>query len=36
MDDAQLKRDHALQNQHDEEAAHGEYLVIFVRGNSSS
>ena len=26
MDDAQLQRDHALHNQHDEEAAHGEYL----------
>jgi hypothetical protein len=35
MDDAQLQRDHALHNQHDEEAAHGEYPAL-VRGNSSS
>ena len=35
MDDAQLQRDHALHNQHDEEAAHGEYPAL-VRGNSCS
>ena len=30
MDDAQLQRDHALQHQHEEEAAHGD--PAFVRG----